>query len=71
MTMPTIISQQKQRKPHRDKLPPSEKHNRHLEASRNYYARYTLSRLFYEILIMPLTRNKMRIQEEQWLQIRK
>jgi hypothetical protein len=41
--MPTIISEQKQRKPRRDKLPSSEKHTRHLEASRNYYARYTLS----------------------------
>ena len=41
--LPTVISQQKQRKPHRDKLPPSEKHARHLEASRSYYARYTLS----------------------------
>ena len=42
---PTKISQQKQkqRKPRRDKLPLSEKHTRHLEASRNYYARYTLS----------------------------
>ena len=44
MTMlPKVISQQKQQKPHRDKLPPLEKHARHLEASRNYYARYSLS----------------------------
>ena len=42
----TIVSQQKQRKPRRDKLPTSEKHIRHLEASRNYYARYTLSQPF-------------------------
>ena len=41
--LPTTISQQKQRKPRRDKLPPLEKHTRHLEASRKYYARYTLS----------------------------
>jgi hypothetical protein len=40
MTMlPKVISQQKQRNPRRDKLPPSEKHSRRLEASRNYYAR--------------------------------
>ena len=68
---PTITSHQKQRKPRRDKLPPSEKHTRHLEASRNYYARYTLFMTVYEILIMPLTRNKMRIQEEQRLRTRK
>jgi hypothetical protein len=62
ITMPTVTSstttsEQKQRKPRRDKLPSSEKHTRHLEASRNYYARYTLSYSFitiYEILIIPL-----------------
>ena len=50
--VPTIISH---RKPRRDKLPPSVKHTRHLEASRNYYARYTLfmTIYIYEILIMP------------------
>jgi hypothetical protein len=36
-----MASQKQQiRKPRRDKLPPSEKRTRHLEASRSYYARY-------------------------------
>jgi hypothetical protein len=40
--MASTVSQQKgsERKPRRDKLHPSEKHARHLESSRNYYARY-------------------------------
>ncbi len=37
---PTIDSQPKQRKQRRDKLPPAEKHSRHLEASRKYYSKY-------------------------------
>ena len=70
--MVSTISQEKQRKPRRDKLPSSEKHAHHLEASRSYYARYTLSIVtIYEMLIMLLTRNKIRIQEEQRLRTRK
>ena len=72
MTMqPTVVSQQKQRKSRRDKLPPDGKHARHLEASRSYYARYFFHDHFYDLLIMPLTRNKMRIQEEQRLRTRR
>jgi hypothetical protein len=43
--IPSDIKMEKQqiRKPRRDKLSPTEKRARHLEASRNYYARYTLS----------------------------
>ena len=71
--LPKVISQQKQQKPCRDKLPPSEKHARHLKASRTVIIMpgILFHDHFYERLIMLLTRNRMRIQEEQRLQTRK
>jgi hypothetical protein len=56
----------------RDKLPPSERHARHLEASRRYYSRYfnfNFSKKY--MLHLPFSRNKQRIREEQRVRSRK
>jgi hypothetical protein len=64
------MSERKPRQQRKDKLPPSEKHARHLEASRKYYSRYFL---FFVVSICCLLffRNKQRIKQEQLLRSRK